>query len=82
MLQNCMVTAKFLYIHNVLLKYNHKLYRDFDISLWVYHDYLEAAVAQWIALVAHGRWFVGSNPIRVIDGVRRGIRQYAPVLQR
>ena len=75
MLQNCMVTAKFLYIHNVLLKYNHKLYRDFDISLWVYHAYFGAAVAQWIALVAHGQWVVGSNPIRGIGGVRKGIWQ-------
>ena len=39
-------------------------------------------MAQWIALVAHGQWVVGSNPIRVIGGVRKGIRQYAPVLQR
>ena len=33
-----------------------------------------AAVARWIALAAHGQWVVGSNPIRVIGGVRKGIR--------
>ena len=31
-------------------------------------------MAQWIVLTAHGRWVVGSNPIRVIGGVRKGIR--------
>ena len=39
-----------------------------------------AAVAQGIALAAHGQWVVGSYPIRVIGGVRKGIRP--PVLQR
>ena len=33
-----------------------------------------AAVAQWIRLAAHGQWVVGSNPIRAIGGVRKGIR--------
>ena len=32
------------------------------------------ALHQWIALAAHGQWVVGSNPIRVIGGVRKGIR--------
>ena len=31
-------------------------------------------MAQWIALAAHGQWVVVSNPIRVIDGIRKGIR--------
>ena len=30
-----------------------------------------AAMAQWIALAARGRWAVGLNPIRVIGGARR-----------
>ena len=33
-----------------------------------------AAVAQWIALAAHGQWAVGSEPIKVIVDVRKGIR--------
>ena len=32
-----------------------------------------AAMAQWIALAAHGQWVVGSNTIRDIGGVRKGI---------
>ena len=31
-------------------------------------------MAQWIALAAHGQWFVGSIPIKVIGCVRKGIR--------
>ena len=33
-----------------------------------------SAVAQWIRLAAHGQWVVGSNPIRAVGGVRKGIR--------
>ena len=67
--------TKHLY-RKLLLKLHsmRKAYRDFYISLWVYHAYFGAAVAQWIALAAHGQWVVGSNPIRVIGGVRKGIR--------
>ena len=41
--------------------------------------FLGAAVAQWIAaqwiaLAIYGLWVVGSTPIRVIGGVRNGIR--------
>ena len=39
-----------------------------------YNNPKGAAVAQWIRLAAHGQWVVGSNPIRAIDGVRKGIR--------
>ena len=31
-------------------------------------------MAQWIRPAAHGQWVVGSNPIRAIGGVRKGIR--------
>ena len=33
-----------------------------------------AAVAQWIALAAHGQWAVSSEPIKVVGDVRKGIR--------
>ena len=36
--------------------------------------YSLAVVAQWITLAAHGQKIAGSNPIRVIGGVRKGIR--------
>ena len=32
-------------------------------------------MAQWVALAAHSQWVVGSNPIRVIGGVRKDILQ-------
>ena len=43
---------------------------------YVIHNYTiyGAAVAQGIALAAHGQWVVGSYPIKVIGGVRKGIR--------
>ena len=32
-----------------------------------------AAMAQWIALAAHGQWAVGSEPIKVIGDARNGM---------
>ena len=45
-------------------------------SDYVIHNYTiyGVAVAQWIALATYGQWVVGSYPIRVISGVRKGIR--------
>ena len=30
-------------------------------------------MAQWMALTTHGRWIMGSTPIRVISGAKKGI---------
>ena len=41
--------------------------------------YFLAVVAQWRTLTAHGQKVVGSNPIRIIGGVKKGIRLQLPL---
>ena len=44
------------------------------ISMMNFYILTLAAVAQWIVLATHGQRVVGSNSIRLIGGVRKGIR--------